>query len=75
MRHLVHFQPRNRGDAVLREHGEVLDLIRKRDAEAAKQAMWNHVEAARLRLMKHNAVLVGGMPAAREQGIALEAAD
>jgi GntR family transcriptional regulator, transcriptional repressor for pyruvate dehydrogenase complex len=75
MRHLVHFQPRNRGAAVLREHGEVLDLIRKRDADAAKQAMWNHIEAARQRLMKHNAVLVGEMPAAREQGIALQAAD
>ena len=75
MRHLVHFQPRNRGAAVLREHGEVLDLIRKRDAEAAKHAMWNHIEAARLRLMKHNAVLVGEKPAAREEGIALQAAD
>jgi hypothetical protein len=34
--------------------------------------MWNHIEAARQRLMKHNAALVG---AAREQGIALQTAD
>jgi len=75
MRHLVHFQPLNRGAAVLREHGEVLDLIRKRDAEAARHAMWNHIEAARLRLMKHNAVLVREKPAAREGEIALQNAD
>jgi DNA-binding FadR family transcriptional regulator len=52
-RHLVHFQPSARGAAVLREHAEVLDLIKKREGEAARRSMWNHIEAARLRLMKH----------------------
>lgn len=53
VRHLIHFQPSDRGLAVLREHAAVLDLIRERDAEAAKQAMWKHLEAARTRLIAH----------------------
>lgn len=50
VRHLIYFQPSDRGLVVLREHGAVLDLIRRRDAEAARQAMWKHIEAARTRL-------------------------
>lgn len=51
MRHLIHFLPSHRGAAVLREHGEVLALIRERDADGARSAMWKHIDAARLRLI------------------------
>jgi DNA-binding FadR family transcriptional regulator len=53
MRHLVHFRPGGRAAAVMTEHSQVFELIKKRDAEAAKSAMWNHIESARLRLIKH----------------------
>jgi len=72
MRHLVHFRPRNRGAAVLREHGEVFDLIKKRDAEAARQAMWRHIDAARLRLMKHRSAFVDEKPSDQQDGVRLQ---
>lgn len=81
MRHLVHFQPSERGVAVLQEHGEVFDLIRRRDGEAARRAMWRHIEAARLRLTQHMSILAEDMkPAARADAAskstgALSAAD
>ena len=50
MRHLVHFFPADRAAAVLLEHREILDLIRRRDAEAARNAMKIHIDEARLRL-------------------------
>jgi len=53
MRHLVHFQPSARGAAVIAEHVEVLNLIRRRDGEAARKAMRDHIDAARLRLAKY----------------------
>lgn len=52
-RHLVHFRPSGRAAAVMTEHSQVFDLIKKRDADAARSAMWNHIESARLRLIKH----------------------
>ena len=53
MRHLVHFRPSVQAAAVLTEHSQVFDLIKRRDGEAARRAMWNHIESARLRLLKH----------------------
>jgi DNA-binding FadR family transcriptional regulator len=53
MRHLVHFRPSGRAAAVMTEHSQVFELIKKRDADAAKTAMWNHIDSARLRLIKH----------------------
>jgi len=50
MRHLVHFFPADRAAAVLLEHREVMDLIVRRDAEAARNAMKSHIDEARLRL-------------------------
>jgi DNA-binding FadR family transcriptional regulator len=53
MRHLVHFRPSVQAAAVLTEHSQVFDLIKRRDSEAARSAMWHHIESARLRLLKH----------------------
>jgi GntR family transcriptional regulator, transcriptional repressor for pyruvate dehydrogenase complex len=52
MRHLVHFQPSARGAKIIAEHAEVLGLIRKREAGAARAAMKIHISSARLRLIK-----------------------
>lgn len=49
LRHLVHFRPSSRGEAVIAEHGEILNLVRRRDPEGARQAMRDHIEAARRR--------------------------
>jgi GntR family transcriptional repressor for pyruvate dehydrogenase complex len=57
MRHLVHFQPSARGTAVIAEHAEVLKLIRRRDGDAARQAMHDHIDAARARLTKYLSTL------------------
>jgi GntR family transcriptional regulator, transcriptional repressor for pyruvate dehydrogenase complex len=75
MRHLVHFQPRDRGIAVLREHAEVFDLIHKREPEAARRAMWSHIDAARLRLMKHGSIPVADKPLDPSGGRALQAVE
>ena len=53
MRDHLLFLPSQRATALLREHGEVLSLIRLRDAEGARAAMWKHIDAARLRLTDH----------------------
>lgn len=53
MRHLVYFQPGARGAEVIREHQAVLELIQQRDAEKAREAMWDHISASRLRLREH----------------------
>lgn len=53
MRQLVHFQPGVRGAEVLREHELVLDLIRQRDASAARDAMANHISSSRQRLVDY----------------------
>jgi GntR family transcriptional regulator, transcriptional repressor for pyruvate dehydrogenase complex len=52
LRHLVHFQPSARGAKIVAEHAEVLSLIRKRQADAARTAMKIHIQSARLRLTK-----------------------
>ncbi len=51
VRHRLHFQPRERGRAVLDEHRDILRLIREQDAEAARRAMRNHLERARIRMI------------------------
>ncbi len=51
VRHLVHFAPNMRGARVVREHRFVLDLIQRREPEAARDAMANHIEASRQRLI------------------------
>lgn len=53
MRHLVHFEPGRRGATVVREHRFVLDLIKQREPEAARDAMANHIEASRQRLIAY----------------------
>lgn len=53
IRHLLYFQPKLQARAVLTEHSKVFDLIRKRDGEGAREAMWNHIEAGRQRLIRH----------------------
>ena len=50
MRQLVHFQPGAQGTEVIREHALVLDLIRQRDAGAARDAMAHHISSSRQRL-------------------------
>lgn len=53
MRQLVHFQPGTRGAEVIREHELVLELIRQRDATAARDAMANHISSSRQRLVDY----------------------
>lgn len=53
MRYVVHFQPGLEGAEVVREHQLVLDLIREREAAAAREAMASHIEASRRRLMTY----------------------
>lgn len=53
IRHLAHFQPATRADEVMQEHRRVLDWIRRRDGEAARRSMIDHLEASRLRLAGH----------------------
>jgi DNA-binding FadR family transcriptional regulator len=47
-RHRLHFRPLDRGLAVLHEHRDIYDLIKAQDAEAARRAMKNHLERARI---------------------------
>jgi DNA-binding FadR family transcriptional regulator len=62
LRHLVHFQPSARGTAVIAEHAEVLNLIKRRDGEAAREAMRAHIESARRRLTKYLETLIASRP-------------
>lgn len=51
MRYLVHFEPLERGQKVLAEHVEIFELIKAGDGEAARRAMRNHLEHARIRML------------------------
>jgi GntR family transcriptional repressor for pyruvate dehydrogenase complex len=61
LRHLVHFQPGGRGAEVLREHEQVLDLIRQREPEAARNAMARHISSSRQRLIDYLGKLNTGL--------------
>src|SRR5690606_22892666 len=46
LRHLVYFHPSHQGAAFIREHQRVFDLIEARQADAAREAMRNHILAS-----------------------------
>lgn len=50
IRHRVYFQPALRATELLAEHEAVLAHIRARDAQAARDAMAEHIRASRVRL-------------------------
>lgn len=60
IRHLVHFQPAGRGVETIQEHLRVFDLIRNRDSELARTAMWDHLNGSRNRLNDQLAALRDG---------------
>ncbi len=60
IRHIAYFHPLRRGAEFIQEHLRVFELIEAREPEAARKAMWNHIDASRNRLNEQLEVLRSG---------------